>query len=86
MRELEQKTARLNRIKERIANLKKEHGRLEADIQSIQHAMNRRRRLTALVRAGLLVERAGLLDECQTDAFMTYLLNFKFYRGDAHGD
>lgn len=86
MNEQERKVARIARIEKRIANLEQERGKITADIRKDMKEFNRRKRLTALVRAGLVIERAGLLSECQSESFREYLENYGKARGDAHGD
>lgn len=77
MERQEAKLARLERIKKRIASLKQEQGKLTSDYHEDMKAFSKRKRLTALVHAGLQIERAGLLDECQSEEFQRYLQNFK---------
>ena len=81
-----QKSARLERIKKRIADLEREQGKLVADYRKDMKTFEERKRLTELVHAGLVIERAGLLGEYQSEDFLMYLRNYKKGRGDVHGD
>jgi len=86
MNEQEKELARINRIKERIANLENERGKLVADYHADMKELAEKKRLAALVHAGLVIERAGLLNEYQSEDFLQYLRKYKKGRGDAHGD
>jgi len=83
---LQRKQARLERIESKISNLEKEKDVIASEIGNIQAKVDEKKRhLPLLLRAGRVIERAGLLDDCMTGAFFQYLLDFK-HRSDVYGN